>query len=210
MSTAAPATAYRTLQDDLTRGGPQAENPQSNWAHFGFSTDGRKWLSFDVFGGTRLERIRRIQQQCRAVDEPQAARRRCRSPPGRHSTARRISRSTSRQKTIARRSTTFGQRYVFGTINQTQLTLQTRVNWILNPRASLQVYMQPLLATGDYDDFKELAAPRTFAFRHYGSAGTSLSYDAIDAHLYSRSGRFRALHRHSRSTTPTSTSSRCG
>ena len=38
---------------------------------------------------------------------------------------------------------TFDQRYVFGTIDQTQLTLQTRVNWILNPRASLQVYMQP-------------------------------------------------------------------
>ena len=26
---------YRTQQDDLTRGGMQAENPQSNWTHFG-------------------------------------------------------------------------------------------------------------------------------------------------------------------------------
>ena len=55
---------------------------------------------------------------------------------------------------------TFGKRYVFGTIDQKQLTLQTRVNWILNPNVSLQVYMQPLLAAGDYSDFKELAEKR--------------------------------------------------
>jgi hypothetical protein len=96
--------------------------------------------------------------------------------------------SLSRSKNLAQYVTaeddpgavaTFGQRYVFGTIDQTQLTVQTRVNWILNPHVSLQVYMQPLVATGKYDDFKELAAPRTFDFRHYGTAGSFLSYDAI-------------------------------
>jgi hypothetical protein len=75
---------------------------------------------------------------------------------------------------------TFGSRYVFGTIHRTQLTLQTRVNWILNPNVSLQVYMQPLLATGRYDDFKELATPRTFAFHRYATAASFLSYDATE------------------------------
>ena len=41
------------------------------------------------------------------------------------------------------------------------------------PRVSMQVFAQPLLAVGDYTDFKELARPRTFEFLEYGrSAGT--------------------------------------
>jgi hypothetical protein len=72
---------------------------------------------------------------------------------------------------------TFGRRYVFGTIDQRQLTMTTRANLVLSPRMSVQLYMQPLLAVGDYLDFRELAAPRTFAFMNYGTAGTVFSYD---------------------------------
>ena len=143
--------AFRTLQDELTRGGPVTESPQNNWANIGFSTDGRKWLSFDLNGGhdwneqgafstngglsmnlkplsslsistgPSLTRSKNLTQYLQTEDDPIAV-------------------------------ATFGQRYVFGTIDQTQLTLQTRVNWVLNPKASLQVFMQPLLASGRYDD----------------------------------------------------------
>ena len=65
---------------------------------------------------------------------------------------------------------TYGHRYVFGTIDQTQLTLTTRVNFVLTRRASLQVFMQPLVVVGDYLDFKSLAAPRTFTFDAYPNA----------------------------------------
>lgn len=51
------------------------------------------------------------------------------------------------------------------------------MNWVLNPNASLHVYMQPLVAAGRYDDIKELAAPRTYAFRRYVDTGSSFSYD---------------------------------
>ncbi len=44
--------------------------------------------------------------------------------------------------------------------------------------------MQPLLAAGAYGDFKELAMPSTFDFLHYGSSGSSLSYDQA-ARMYS-------------------------
>ncbi len=63
---------YRTQQDDLTRGGMQAENPQSNWTHFGFSTDGRKWLSFDVLAAP-IETNTADTATVPAVDESQAA-----------------------------------------------------------------------------------------------------------------------------------------
>jgi hypothetical protein len=60
---------------------------------------------------------------------------------------------------------------------QQQLTIPTRANVILTPRISIQVYAQPLIAVGDYDDFKELARPRTFDFLAYGSDVGDLLYD---------------------------------
>jgi hypothetical protein len=63
---------------------------------------------------------------------------------------------------------THGNRYVFADLDQTQLTLATRVNWAFTPRLSLQLYLQPLVAAGDYAEFKEFLAPRTFEFGVYG------------------------------------------
>ena len=80
-----------------------------------------------------------------------------------------------RTETDAAAATTFGERYVFARLRQTQLSLTTRVSFILTPRASVQVYMQPLLATGEYGQFKELASPRTFSFLEYGT-------DALEVH----------------------------
>jgi hypothetical protein len=49
------------------------------------------------------------------------------------------------------------------------------VSLILTPRVSVQVYAQPLLAVGDYTDFKELAARGTFDFLRYGAS--QLAFD---------------------------------
>jgi hypothetical protein len=75
---------------------------------------------------------------------------------------------------------TYGGRYVFGEIDQKQLTLTTRVNVIFSPTHSLQVFTQPLIASGKYSNFKELAQPRTFNFLEYGAPGSSLTYDASE------------------------------
>ena len=55
--------------------------------------------------------------------------------------------------------------------------MTTRANVIFSPHASLQVFMQPLLATGDYSGFKELARPRTFDFLEYGTDAGTLAFD---------------------------------
>jgi len=172
------AHAYRTLQDDLTRGGPETENPQGNWANIGFSTDGRKWLSIDGWAGRDWNEAGDVSNNgSLSFNLKPTASLSISTGPSLNS-----SRSLAqylRTQDDANAVATFGKRYVFGTIDQRQLTLQTRVNWIVNPRASLHVFMQPLIATGKYSDFKELAAPRTFTFRRYGVADTLLSYDAI-------------------------------
>jgi hypothetical protein len=172
------AHAYRTLHDDLTRGGPQTENPQGNWANMGFSTDQRKWLSFNAWSGHDWDESGGFSTNSElSINLKPLSSLSISTGPSFHRSKNLA--QYLRTEDDAGAVETFGQRYVFGTINQRQLTLQTRVNWILNPNASLQVYMQPLLATGRYDDFKELAAPGTYTFRRYGSAESSLSYDAI-------------------------------
>lgn len=59
---------------------------------------------------------------------------------------------------------TFGHRYLFARLNETQLSASLRVNWIFTPRLSLEVYAQPLLSSGAYSEYKELAQPRSYDF----------------------------------------------
>lgn len=73
---------------------------------------------------------------------------------------------------------TFGARYVFGELAQTEFSVPVRVNVILSPRMSLQAYVQPLLSAGQYSSFKEAAKPRTYDFRRYGVDAGSVRYDA--------------------------------
>jgi len=62
---------------------------------------------------------------------------------------------------------TNGKRYVFGEMKQTEWSANIRLNWTFTPRLSLQLYMQPLLSHGDYENFKELDRPKSYAFNVY-------------------------------------------
>lgn len=70
-------------------------------------------------------------------------------------------------------SATFGNRYVFASLQQTTLSGGLRLNWVFTPKLSLQLYAQPLIASGDYTDYKELARPRSYDFDVYGRSGSS-------------------------------------
>jgi len=74
---------------------------------------------------------------------------------------------------------TYGSRYVFATLDQKEFNLQMRVNYVLSPKVSLQVYMQPLVSVGAYDQFKHLAEPRTYDFEEYGRDTGLLVYDPV-------------------------------
>jgi hypothetical protein len=64
---------------------------------------------------------------------------------------------------------TFGSRYVFANLNQTTLSMDTRINWTLTPRLSLQSYLQPFVSVGSYGSFKEFRTPKQFDFDVYGT-----------------------------------------
>jgi hypothetical protein len=62
----------------------------------------------------------------------------------------------------------YGARYVLAAIDQKQLSLETRLSWTFSPTTSFELFAQPLLASGDYFDFKEYDTPRTDGFSVYG------------------------------------------
>lgn len=73
---------------------------------------------------------------------------------------------------------TYGRRTVFSTLDQTEVSMVTRLNVVFTPRASLEVYAQPLLSSGRFSTLKEFARPRTFDFTRYGIDAGTIGYDA--------------------------------
>jgi uncharacterized protein DUF5916 len=65
-------------------------------------------------------------------------------------------------------SATYGSRYVFGGLEQREVSIPLRLNLALSPKLSLQLYTQALLSAGEYPEIKELKAPRTYDFPTYG------------------------------------------
>ena len=169
----------RVLDDRRTRGGPVTVNPGGGFAGVNASTDSRKILSasfsanyeWNEAGGR--ERGGEVSITLKPTSSLTV------------STGPNINRSNSVAQyvsTVADTTAghTFGNRYIFSDLDQTNVSLVTRVNWIASPRMSLQVYAQPFIAVGDYQTLKELAAPRTFDFRFYGHGGSRLFYSDID------------------------------
>jgi hypothetical protein len=74
------------------------------------------------------------------------------------------------------KTSTYGVRYVLSDVIQKTLPIEIRVNWTFTPRLSLQAYVQPYLAVGDFSAFKELTAARTFDFDYYGEADSTIAY----------------------------------
>lgn len=170
-------TRRRVLDDRLTRGGPVAASPGGGFWNVNLNSDSRRRLSFgwninadwsdagaysrNTSAGVTLKPTTRIIVSLSPAWSRQ------------HRVAQYV--TTAVDPTAA---ATFGSRYVFAGLEQRQLSMQTRVSVIVTPRVSFQLFMQPLLATGDYGGFKELAQPRTFDFLRFGDGASRLDYDA--------------------------------
>ena len=63
---------------------------------------------------------------------------------------------------------TYGQRYVFATLDETTVALSTRLDWTFTPQMSLQLYAQEFVGSGAYNDYAEFRSPRNFRFDRYG------------------------------------------
>jgi len=67
--------------------------------------------------------------------------------------------------------------YLLGRLNQTTLVATTRLNYMLSPKMSLQLYVNPFLSGGRYLDLKQTADPRAarYADRFTEFTGTQVT-----------------------------------
>jgi Domain of unknown function (DUF5916) len=71
------------------------------------------------------------------------------------------------------RPETYGFRYVFGFIDRTTVSTRFRMGYTVKPDMNLDVYAEPFAASGHYDDYGELLAPRSRERLLYGTSGTT-------------------------------------
>ena len=63
---------------------------------------------------------------------------------------------------------TYGARYIFSRLDQTEVSLVTRLNYTFTPDLSFELYAQPLVSNGDYGTPREFQRPREYDFKTYG------------------------------------------
>jgi hypothetical protein len=169
-----------TFDDHLTRGGPLALRPRSLSISSDFGSDARKvvWIGsggsyeqneFGSWEGSGYASIRvRPSERVRLSAGPYFYRS--------HDIAQYV---TTVRDALA--TDTFGNRYVFSNLEQRQFSLTTRADLSLSRDVSFQLYMEPFVGVGRYQNLQEFAAPATFSFLRYGEDIGSLTFDPEEA-----------------------------
>ena len=179
---------FRQGQDDrLTRGGPPALNlPGASW-YVALNSDARKRVVLRVDAGREWGDSGADQGKGSiSVDWKPSSRVKLSTGPSYSHSINPAQYVTNADDAAA--TATSGKRYVFARLQQKQLSLDTRVNVLFTSKASLQMFMQPLVVAGDYLDFKALAAPRTFDFDAYPNppADPSFNFKSLRANAIFR------------------------
>ena len=146
------------IDDQRTRGGPTLIGPGNHYFGGGFGSDSRKKLSFNVWaedftandggegfftGGTITWR-------------PTPAILLSLSPQYSDS-------KTATQYVTTLRDSgyepTYGNSYIFAALAQKELNIGIRSEWTVSPQLSFQLFLQPFIASGDYEGYKQLVRP---------------------------------------------------
>ena len=155
------------LDDRLLRGGPIVEKPGTDVIGMNMSSDSRGRIIFHTFGeyatNTRGGYGRNLGGGITYRPAPNATLTLGPSWNDSRSIFQYVRRVADNTNTAF-----YGSRYVLASINQKQLGLETRLSWTFSPTTSFELFAQPLLASGDYFDFKEFDAPRSGEFSVYG------------------------------------------
>ena len=166
------------VDDRLTRGGPLARKPATWYASADVTTDSRAALgayafaSFqhDAAGGWYLNAIPQLTLRPSAALSFKVT--------GGYAAGRTMAQIVTKQADDTA-TATLGTRYVFGELLQHQFYVTLRANATFSPTLSLQLYAQPFTFSGDYGNFKELEARKTFAFNRYGRDNGSTIGDTL-------------------------------
>lgn len=173
-----------TRDDRLTRGGPLAASPASWGVNGHVSSDPRKRLSFSAngyAGGDRAggsDRNAGFNLNLRPNPSMQVS-------VGPSLSMSRVPDQYLFAQADASATDTYGARYVFGRLEQTTFSMNTRLDWTFTPTLSLQLFAQPFVAAGDFREFREFTTPGESEYAVYGQdRGTVCAFTAGGARTY--------------------------
>lgn len=169
----------QTISNNLTRGGPLALFPSGYQINLNLSTDSRKPIVISAHG-SHYSRPTDGYSWDNSVSLRWKPRTNISFSFGPEYYVRKSSIQWVTKVDDPLMTETFGSRYVFGDYFQRMLSSNIRLDWTFNPRLSLQLYLQPLLAVGKYNRFKELASPKKYEYNLFGEDGSTISYSDSD------------------------------
>ena len=148
--------------DDVLRGGPIVKRLAEAWVHGRIETDPRKALSFYLHPDWRRH------------DSGRSSMRGLRSgvewrplPSVQLSMEPRYEHRVTDAQWVEAITGADGIHYVYGELDSRTLDLTTRAELSFAPGLSLELYLQPFIAIGNFGEFKELNAPQSYDFSPY-------------------------------------------
>ncbi|MDP4174281.1 MAG: DUF5916 domain-containing protein [Bacteroidota bacterium] len=161
-----------TYNNRRTRGGPLTLNPVSRYTKASLYTDSRLWMVLNLSGYARTGEDADSYSASTTLEIKVTPTLTVQFGPTYTKDDFGAQWVTSYADLSAKN--TYSRRYVFAHLDQTTLSMDTRADWIISPKLSMQLYLQPLISTGKYSFFKELRRSKTYEFLKYGEEGSSL------------------------------------
>ncbi len=155
------------FDDRLTRGGPVVRRPSNDFFSTGIRTDSRKKVSGDLNASFGCDGDHNCSQSYSVSLQLQP----------RSNVAVSLGPSIDHSETGYQYvgsyadpaySLFYGNRYVFAHLTQNSVSMDTRFNVTFSPTTTLELFVQPLIATGAYSRYNVYAAPRTAQRLEYG------------------------------------------
>jgi len=151
-----------TVNNRRTRGGPLTLNPPGYQADLSVNSDSRKAWVYGLNGGTYQSRDGRNWYAGGSLQWRPATNVSVSVSPNLSGNDTPVQYVGTYDDTAS--AATYGKDYVFARLRSSELSAGIRLNWTYTPTLSLQLYAQPLISAGKYDQFARLARPRTFDF----------------------------------------------
>ncbi|HYI09805.1 MAG TPA: DUF5916 domain-containing protein [Thermoanaerobaculia bacterium] len=178
---------WNAFDDRATRGGPAMLNRGNEYVGGGFNSDSRKkysmaieterWTSVDGSAGNFL--------WSSFTYRPSPSIRLSLTPM--YDQAREAVQYVSTVDDPAY-AATYGKRYVFSQLDRKTLDIGIRTEWTASARLSMQLYLQPFVASGDYSRFKYLTRARDDEFTPLGDAQADAEVGSPDFNFRSVRG----------------------
>jgi hypothetical protein len=154
---------FQALDDRSTRGGPLIIRPRTTALRINVNSDGRKPVTLHASGArdwTEFDGWRTSANISLGIK----ASSRWNLSIGPSLFKARVPAQYVATVSDAAFAPTFGSRYIFAELDQTQVSFDTRFNFTFKPGLTLELYAQPLISAGEYGDPRYLTEPRTFDF----------------------------------------------